>query len=66
MEEGLCIRAAASLEAAMPVFDRADVPYLPVVMEEDGKEQVIGALYQVDALKAYNRALAAIAAEEHR
>ncbi|KIC30370.1 chloride channel protein [Leisingera sp. ANG-M6] len=66
VEEGLCIRAAASLEAAMPVFDRADVPYLPVVMEEDGKEQVIGALYHVDALKAYNRALAATAAEEHR
>ncbi len=66
VEEGLCIRAAASLEAAMPVFDRADAAYLPVVMEEEGREQVIGALYHVDALKAYNRALAATAAEEHR
>ncbi|MEW2913173.1 chloride channel protein [Leisingera sp. JC11] len=66
VEEGLCVRASASLEAAMPVFDRADAPYLPVVMEEGGTAEVIGALYHVDALKAYNRALAATAAEEHR
>lgn len=64
--EGLCLRASASLEAAMPVFDRAEVSYLPVVLENDGSEEIIGALYHVDALKAYNRALAATAAEEHR
>jgi CIC family chloride channel protein len=66
VEQGLCIRASASLEAAMPVFDRADAAFLPVMMEEGGAEEVIGALYHVDALKAYNRALAATAAEEHR
>ncbi|MFC3615547.1 chloride channel protein [Lutimaribacter marinistellae] len=64
--EGLSIPASATLEAAMPVFDRADVACLPVVIEEEGEtEKPVGALYHVDALKAYNRALAATAAEEH-
>lgn len=66
VEEGLCIRASASLEAAMPVFERAEAAFLPVMMEEGSTEEIIGALYHVDALKAYNRALAATAAEEHR
>ncbi len=61
--QGLCIDVNASLEAAMPVFDRADTPFLPVVSGD--QMQVLGALYQVDALKAYTRALAATAAEEH-
>lgn len=64
--QGLCIQASATLEAAMPYFDREDIPCLPVVIvEEDGSETPVGALYHVDALKAYNRALAATAAEEH-
>lgn len=63
-EQGLDVPAGASLEAALPVFDRADVPFLPVVAAGDGA--LLGALYHVDALKAYNRALAAAAAEEHR
>lgn len=66
--QGLCIEAAATLEAAMPIFDRAEVAYLPVILRgETGDEppEILGALYQVDALKAYNRALAATAAEEH-
>lgn len=66
VEQGLCIRASATLEAAIPVFDRADISFLPVMMEDGGREEIIGALYHVDALKAYNRALAATAAEEHR
>jgi len=64
--EGLCIEASATLEAAMPVFDRAGVAFLPVVIREEGAEpQVVGTLFHIDALKAYNRALAAQAAEEH-
>ncbi len=64
--QGLCVRASATLEAAMPYFDRDDIPCIPViVMDQDGSETPVGALYHVDALKAYNRALAATAAEEH-
>ncbi len=66
IEQGLCVKASATLEAAMPYFDRDDIPCIPVIiMEDDGTETPVGALYHVDALKAYNRALAATAAEEH-
>jgi CIC family chloride channel protein len=65
--QGLCIEASATREAAMPIFDRAKVDYVPVIVRRDGESEpeVLGALYQIDALKAYNRALAATAAEEH-
>ncbi|MCE8516357.1 chloride channel protein [Ruegeria pomeroyi] len=64
--EGVCVPASATLEAAMPWFDRDEHACIPVVVrEEDGSETPVGALYHVDALKAYNRALAATAAEEH-
>ena len=67
VEQGLCIEAGATLEAAMPIFDRAGVDYVPVILRGEGgaRPEILGALYQVDALKAYNRALAATAAEEH-
>jgi chloride channel protein, CIC family len=62
---GLALDFGASLEAALPVFDRADVTFLPVVKRGDGTEILMGAIYHVDALKAFNRALVAVAAEEH-
>ena len=64
-DQGLCLELGSSLEAALPVFDRADAVFLPVVETKDGKEELLGAIYHVDALKAYNRALVAVAAEEH-
>ncbi|WP_420584494.1 chloride channel protein [Ruegeria sp.] len=64
--QGLCVEARATLEAAMPYFDRDDIQCIPVVIvDKEGTENPVGALYHVDALKAYNRALAATAAEEH-
>lgn len=63
--QGLSLDMGASLEAALPIFDRAEVAFLPVVSMHEGKEQLCGAIYHVDALKAFNRALVAIAAEEH-
>ncbi|WP_298933182.1 chloride channel protein [uncultured Ruegeria sp.] len=66
IDKGFCVKASATLEAAMPYFDRDDIPCIPVVIVDDvGRETPVGALYHVDALKAYNRALAATAAEEH-
>ena len=67
IEEGLYIDQSATLETAMPVFDRAGVTFLPVVTLTGEKKapELQGALFHVDALKAYNRALAATAAEEH-
>ena len=65
--EGMFIEGSATLEAAMPIFDRADVGFVPVISTLGDADQpiVIGALFHVDALKAYNSALAATAAEEH-
>ncbi|MFA3918027.1 chloride channel protein [Ruegeria hyattellae] len=66
IDRGLCVNARATLEAAMPIFDREDVVWIPVVtLDDEGAETPVGALYHIDALKAYNRALAATAAEEH-
>lgn len=65
--EGIYVDENATLEAALPIFDRAMVPFIPVVAltGENAAPELRGALFHVDALKAYNRALAATAAEEH-
>jgi CIC family chloride channel protein len=66
IDQNLYVAASATLESAMPIFDRADVAFLPVVAQSaDADPELLGALFHVDALKAYNRALAATAAEEH-
>ncbi|MEP1587677.1 MAG: chloride channel protein [Tateyamaria sp.] len=65
--EGIYVDASATLEVALPVFDRTLVQFIPVVTltGQDAAPELKGALFHVDALKAYNRALAATAAEEH-
>ncbi len=64
---GIYVDINATLEAAMPLFEKAGVTFVPVVSltGENGAPELRGALFHVDALKAYNRALAATAAEEH-
>ena len=65
--EGIYVDLSATLEVALPIFDRTMVPFIPVVTltGENAAPELQGALFHVDALKAYNRALAATAAEEH-
>jgi len=67
IEAGWYIDGNATLETAMPMFERENRPFLTVVRMGVGGEapEILGALFQVDALRAYNRALAATAAEEH-
>ncbi len=67
IEGGIYVDESATLETAMPVFDQAGVPFIPVVSlgRETTTPDLRGALFHVDALKAYNRALAETAAEEH-
>ncbi|KAA8605810.1 voltage-gated chloride channel [Salipiger aestuarii] len=67
IEQGLYVLTSATLETALPRFDKSGVAFLPVVtLTTDTQEpRLQGALFHVDALKAYNRALAATAAEEH-
>jgi len=67
VEQGVYIDGNATLEQAMPMFDTNAVRFIPVVTlgGEDSPPELWGALFHVDALKAYNSALAATAAEEH-
>jgi CIC family chloride channel protein len=64
--EGIYVDATATLETAMPIFENG-VTFIPVVtLKADASPpELMGALFHVDALKVYNRALAATAAEEH-
>ena len=67
VEEGLFIRPDDTLENAMPLFEASDRMFIPVAEFEAGEDEptIYGALFQIDALRQYNRALAATAAEEH-
>ncbi len=65
--QGVYIDGNATLEQAMPLFDTTAHTFIPVVTlgGEGEAPELWGALFQVDALKTYNRALAAVSAEEH-
>ncbi|MEM6390000.1 MAG: chloride channel protein, partial [Pseudomonadota bacterium] len=67
IDQGIFIEPQKTLESAMPIFEKTALDFIPVVRLEDGSSEPVldGALFQVDALKAYNKALAATAAEEH-
>lgn len=67
VESGLYLDANATLEQAMPLFEAGNEVFIPVVTlgGEDQPPELLGALFQVDALRAYNKALAQTAAEEH-
>ncbi|WP_299782761.1 chloride channel protein [uncultured Roseobacter sp.] len=64
--DGVYIDTNATLESAMPIFETG-VRFIPVVTlsADASPPELQGALFHVDALKVYNRALAATAAEEH-
>ena len=62
---GVWLAPGATLETAMPMFDKLG-RYVPVAeVQADGPPEPLGALFQIDALLAYSKALAATAAEEH-
>ena len=67
IDQGIYLDAHATLERALPIFERTGLDVVPVVTlaPGDAPPALEGALFHVDALKAYNRALAATAAEEH-
>ncbi len=66
VEQGICITDLATLETAMPIFERGSTSFLPVLSSGAGdSREILGVLHLVDALRAYSRALAMTAAEEH-
>lgn len=67
VEQGIYFHENATLESALPLFDTTGAVFIPVVRltKEGAPPELRGVLHHVDALRAYNRALAATAAEEH-
>ncbi|MEO0782561.1 MAG: chloride channel protein, partial [Pseudomonadota bacterium] len=67
IEDGIYVDAGATLEVAMTIFDRTSAQFLPVVQisGEGAPPELLGAVFHVDALRNYNRALAEISREEH-
>jgi len=67
LDEGLTIRRTATLEEAMPLFAQSRQHFLVVTETSIRTESVpvAGVLFELEALRAYTRAMAATAAEEH-
>nr|WP_237402731.1 chloride channel protein [Rhodovulum sulfidophilum] len=65
--QGVMFEADTTLVEALPVFEKWGHGFVPVVARAAaGREpELLGALFHVDALRAYSRALATTAAEEH-
>jgi len=67
IEEGLYVDGNATLDTVLPILERTGADFLPVVTisGEGAAPELLGAVFHVDALRAFNRALAETAAEEH-
>ncbi len=65
--QGVSLRKTDTLERALPIFERMRGPFLPVVAPgpKGGEPELIGALFQADALRAYARCLEDELREEH-
>ena len=66
MGQGIYLNPNATLEKAMPLFEKHNLVFVPVVtLREDTGPELHGALFHVDALRVFSRKLAETAAEEH-
>lgn len=67
VRDGVYLDGNATLEQAMPIFERGNPRFIPIVTlgGEDTPPELWGALFQVDALREMNKALSETAAEEH-
>ncbi|WP_436405732.1 chloride channel protein [Albidovulum sp.] len=66
MREGVALDERQVLEAALRTFERTGADFIPVTRQgADGVADLVGAVFQTDALRAYAKALAATAEEEH-
>lgn len=66
ISQGIYLTLNETLEKAMPIFETQNPVFIPVVtLHEDTGPELHGALFYVDALRLFNKALADTAAEEH-
>jgi len=65
--EGSYVDRNATLESLMPMFETSGAAFVPVVAlgGEGQPPDLLGAVFHVDALRAFNKALSDTAAEEH-
>lgn len=67
IRDGYYVDINGTLEAALPQLEKEDVGFIPVVQIMDGyaTPELKGVLFHLDAMRAYNNALAAAMREEH-
>lgn len=67
IDKDIFVDVQATLDSAMPLFVQSDTGFLPVVGNDSDTDTLIllGILYEVDALRAFNHALIETAREEH-
>lgn len=67
VDQGAVLKVGDTLEVAMPMFETSRMEFIPVVesTDDNAAPELLGALFYVDALKSFNRALAETAREEH-
>ncbi|MEM1313621.1 MAG: chloride channel protein [Pseudomonadota bacterium] len=68
IEQGAVLERDETLQEALPMFEvsGAGRPMIPVVERDaEGRPELLGAVFHVDALRAYNRALVETHKEEH-
>nr|MBX2856239.1 chloride channel protein [Paracoccaceae bacterium] len=73
VEQNVVLRPGDTLARAFPLFKNGQLSFIPVVANQgagreavqDGDDALLGALFYVDALRAYNRALVEVHEEEH-
>ena len=67
IEEGVFVGKDATLEVAFPRFEGISTGFIPVVdySEDPENPELVGALFQIDALRAYTDTLAETVREEH-
>ena len=64
---GTVLGETQMLETALRTFERTGADFIPVTRPgtDGGEPDLVGAVFLTDALRAYARALAETAAEEH-
>ncbi|SEK62838.1 chloride channel protein [Pacificibacter marinus] len=66
ISKGIYISPNETLEKAIPMFETHNLVFIPVVtLREETGPELHGALFHVDALRVFSKALADTAAEEH-
>lgn len=65
VEQGAFVDIGDTLDKVLPLLEEAPTGFLPVMGMQGDEPEMLGAVFYVDALKAFNRALSEATREEH-